>query len=69
MQDHIGIDTHGYDQPPDTRDFTPDEESRIETIESQIADLVNEYRDLTGTHPHISGYRRTTQLTGGKSNG
>jgi hypothetical protein len=58
IDDRIGIDTHGYDNPPDERDLSPDEEMELDFIEEQISDLVDKYHSIVNSWPHISGYTK-----------
>ena len=59
--ERIGIDTHGYDEPPDEpeHELTDEETDRLDAIEEQIADLVSEYKRITqGDLPYIAGFVR-----------
>lgn len=59
--ERIGIDTHGYDEPPDEpeHELTDEETDRLGDIEEEIADLVSEYQRISGGDlPYIGGYVR-----------
>ena len=58
MFDHIGIDTHGRDEPPDEPELTDEQAAELDEIEQKIADKVAEYYRLSGLYPSISGYYR-----------
>ena len=56
MNDRIGIDTHGYDEPPDVPEPTQSELDEMSDIEEQINELVGKYQKIAGWHPDIHGY-------------
>lgn len=56
INDRIGIDTHGYDEPPDEPELSPEDEERLSEIEQEIADLVKEYTQIVDGWPTIEGY-------------
>ena len=58
MNDRIGIDTHGYNEPPDEPEMPQETIEALNEIEDQITELVNKFHALSGEYPLIWGYKR-----------
>ena len=53
----IGIDTHGYDEPPDEAELSLEQEAEVDEMIDQVESLLKRIEKITGCQPSINGYR------------